>query len=906
MRPPSRPAPALRRPALAAGASRAGPSLPCEPLEARRLFAVEVISAAAGAPLTTGDGVTRDLDLHGGSPTASTVSDDGRYVAFSSSSDNLVAGLTPDGLRNVFVRDRAAGTTTLVSAGALDAGNADGQSVLPSVSGDGRFVAFYSDRPFVAADANGHGDIYLRDLQAGTTTLVSRTPSGAGGNNVSGYASVSRNGRYVVFFTAATDILPGTGSEEGGIYRYDVQTGAVEEVATSRLNAIVDGPQMSDDGNLVAYYSSGPDEGDSTLFEARVKDMRTGVVTVASVAADGAPAPGRNEFSMELSGDGRKVAFSTLARATPNDTNDAPDVFLRDLAAGTTTLVSVGPGGTSVPGSGGPQGFGSALSLHGGRSLSTDGRFVLFESADQQTDVPDRDTEPRLDVYVRDLVTNTTTLLSVDWPGNDHEEGSMASLSADGRYAAFMSYLPTFGGGPTWLRVVETLTANEVAVANSMPDGSYYDLGEAAGYGAVLSRSGNLLVFGGESDADGLAPGLVDGNGDTDLFAVALAGGQPADAQPPTVTVLPLPPLNVAAPHYEFDVYWEDDVRMDPASVGDGDISVIFPAGGDRVVQATLVSATPSADGRFVTARYRVAGPDGVFDWRANGTYQLHVVPNAVSDAAGNLIGITPIPGTTFTVGVPVPDGPDLQAVSLDGALPPALVGGARQKVKPVLFKVTNTGNTPAIGAINVRLVASADFVPDAGDAVVAEVAGQRLRLAPGKFKVFRLKASEIPAALDGEYRLLAVADSGGALVEWSESNNVAHFDRPLRIAAPFADLAVERVSYTGLLPRRGRPTTALITLRNDGNSAAVGVKPVRVRVTADPENPAAPSHEVDVPMKLNLKPGASRQFRVRLNIPDDIPVGTYRVAVALLAGGPWTDPNPFNDFGASEGGFSL
>jgi len=330
-------------------------------------------------------------------------------------------------------------------------------------------------------------------------------------------------------------------------------------------------------------------------------------------------------------------------------------------------------------------------------------------------------------------------------------------------------------------------------------------------------------------------------------------------------------------------------VRIDAASVTSGDVVVRVPGG--RVYPATLLSASPIPNGTQVAARYRFAAPAGVFDAAANGTYTIEIAPQEIKDAAGNVTDSGPIPGGTFTVNIAQPDGPDLYAASLQGAVPPSVVGGAsKPKTRPLLLTVTNVGNAPAAGTVTLKLLASADLVADADDAVVAELPNQKVSLAPGKSKVFRLKPSAFPAVADGDYRLLGVVDAGGAMAERLESNNSASYRAPVRIAAAYVDLGITSPKIVGR-PRPGRGVTLSLTTTNGGNSQAKGTTPVRVRFV-NPSDPSTVIRTAEVPMKLNLKALSARPARLRLTVPADLPPGTYMLLVDLLPGGPWADPD--------------
>jgi Tol biopolymer transport system component len=881
-------------PAIARAASPA-----CEALEARRLFAAELLSVAAGGGATGNGASPPDGEFVTADGPASAVSDDGRYIVFLSDSTDLVPGVfdapAPVGsaASNVYVRDRVAHTTTLVSIRAD--GKAAGNSRLPSISGDGRYVAFVSSGGGIIPNDTASTDVYVRDLVAGTTALASHTAAGAPAGGESTDPTISRNGRYVTFLSEAAD-LPGTPAGTAlnfpGVFRYDVQTGAVAGVAATQvLNGIGARQQMSDDGNVVAYVAT-RDGGD---LEVYVKDMTTGVETLASATASGRPVQFSSVPAFELSGDGRHVAFTAVDRATANDVNDMPDVFVRDLAAGTTVLASVASDGNSVAG---PAAEGSDLGA-GPRALSADGRFVLVETTDQLTGVADRGGATYFDVYLRDLQSGTTTLLSVDPAGDDPEEAQFATLSADGTLAAFVSARPATDLTKAQVVVVDVATGTQTS-ASLGPGGAAYDLARGIGSGIQFSRADNVVVFAGETDASALLPGVADGNDTFDVFAFPLAASG-VDVTPPTVaTTAGMAGVSAPTSAYDFSLTWTDDVAVDAASIGNGDVVATGPNGYREPATLVSVSAGPAAN--QLVAVYRLAGPGGAFDPGDNGNYVIEVAAGEVKDAAGNFAASVPVAGGTFVVGIPaLADGPDLQAVSLQGAVPESVVSGAKQKLRPLSLTVTNAGNQPAAGTVTLRLVASADETADATDTTVAE-GPAKLKLAPGKSKTFKLKAKSFPAVADGEYHLLAVVDAAGVLPERVESNNAALLAAPVRIAAPYSDVAVMTPVLSGKLAA-GKKASLVATLTNAGNTTARGGQPARVRLTTDPANPAAPSRTVNLPLKLKLKPGATKTVKSKLTLPADLVPGTYFVAVDLLPGTPWNDPVGANNTATSAAG---
>lgn len=312
---------------------------------------VLVVAPAGGAGAATGTttrvSVTSGEAQVWGTSSQSEMSLDGRYVVFVSGAPNLVPGDT-NGKLDVFRRDRVAGTTTRVAV-ASGGGQGNRRSDLPSISRDGRYVAFYSEATtLVAGDTNGRTDIFRRDTVAGTTIRVS-VGAGGQGNGDSVFPSISDDGRLVAFGSAASNLVDGDGNGTHDIFVRDLGAGTARRVSVSSAGAGGNGaslfPAISGDGNVVAYVSDatnlvpGDTNGSRDVF-LRVRGTNT--TQLVSVGAGGVPA---DSLSAEpaLSRDGRYVAFDSSARnLVAGDTNGFQDVFVRDRVAGTTRLVSTG------------------------------------------------------------------------------------------------------------------------------------------------------------------------------------------------------------------------------------------------------------------------------------------------------------------------------------------------------------------------------------------------------------------------------------------------------------------------------------------------------------------------------------------------------------------------------------
>jgi Tol biopolymer transport system component len=364
----------------------------------------------------------------------SSMSADGRFIAFHSAASDLVTGDT-NGTLDVFVRDRVTGAVERVSVGSGGA-QASGGSDSPSISADGRFIAFRSSATdLVTGDTNGALDVFVHDRETGSTRHVSVDTGGTQGDGGSIAPALSADGRLVGFSSAATNLVPGDTNAVPDVFVHDVQAGITQRVSVATGGVQAGGtstsPSLSDDGRLVVFWSTAADlaPGDGNAAEdVFVHDRETGVTERVSVAADGREGDG-GSFHPSVSGDGRHVAFwSNAANLVPGDTNGWPDVFVRDRATGATERVSVASTGV--------QGLGLGLSDY--PSISADGRFVAFQS--QAANLVPGDTNVSSDVFVHDRSTGSTERVSVAADGVQGDGHSyFPSIGADGRHVAFYS-----------------------------------------------------------------------------------------------------------------------------------------------------------------------------------------------------------------------------------------------------------------------------------------------------------------------------------------------------------------------------------------------------------------------------------------------------------------------------------
>lgn len=192
-------------------------------------------------------------------PTMS-ISDDGRYVVFVTTADNLVPGDT-NGVDDVFVRDMVANQTRRLSVSSSGEQANGGSGAYARISGNGRFVTFTSDATNLGGTAPSCSctQAYVHDLVEGTTTLVSKSSLGQPADSFAAYSAISDDGRYVVYLSAATNLVVGAPDTDGtdDIFLHDRQTGETTNVTDAQPSLNYAQPVISADGTFVGYTSAG-------------------------------------------------------------------------------------------------------------------------------------------------------------------------------------------------------------------------------------------------------------------------------------------------------------------------------------------------------------------------------------------------------------------------------------------------------------------------------------------------------------------------------------------------------------------------------------------------------------------------------------------------------------------------
>lgn len=447
----------------------------------------------------------------------STMTPDGRFVAFTSEGNNLVPADT-NGVADVFVRDLQTGTTTLASIGALPSTQRRMLSAeSPEITPDGRYVAFFSTVP----DSSGvyaRGDIYVRDLMSSTTTWASQGVADAlgGTNTISFNHHLSTNGQFVVF-QASTNAKYFSSTSTSSILRFDQVTGITRVIHT---NAYVQGSQidllrgldLTPDGNLITFIAR-TNSTDNLILLWNATAQTTSLI---SANTNGLFTVGSFNDWPAIDSAGASVAF--LSAATDLVTNSvAPGYHLyrRDLLTGVTSLVDATPAGG-----------GGTINPSTQPKLSGAGHLVAFEAADGH--LMPKDNNHSSDVFVRDVLAGTTELISAHDPslpglrvGQGPNEIVAQSASADGRFIVFTGDYedPASGSVNLWQNVFvrDMVLGTNLLVSLGLSGAAANNLSSEP----VISGNGRYVVF--TSSASNLVPG--DTNNVTDVFLADLRTG---------------------------------------------------------------------------------------------------------------------------------------------------------------------------------------------------------------------------------------------------------------------------------------------------------------------------------------------------------------------------------------------
>jgi Tol biopolymer transport system component len=413
----------------------------------------------------------------------------------------LTTNALPDGY-DLYVRDLQANTTRLVDADTNGVGAGVDSTAVPSMSSDGRFAAFESgDGNLFANDGNRCRDVFVRDLTAGATelismhhpTLPSRTPRGPSGVAL---FSVNTNGRFVAFASEADDLVPGDTNGCRDVFVCDMLfgTNAFVSVDTNGVapgDSVSTDPAISGDGRYVVFTSLADNlvAGDTNkVQDVFVRDMQTGLTELVSVSTNGVSPGNADSSSPAISLDGRFILFHSVAKNLAPGLSGVENLFLRDRQLGTTyALTTGGAGFTLVPG-----------------SMTQDGRFVAFAGIVGSASVRLYvwDSLLALRVYTNSS-SQTPSSVSISPDGRRLAYVSVSTLSASDRVAntswsiavgaqmtPFVRPGLRFSGDGRFLAYGMRAT-NSIADANAMQDVYLYDF--QTGTNLLVSRSVNRV-----------------------------------------------------------------------------------------------------------------------------------------------------------------------------------------------------------------------------------------------------------------------------------------------------------------------------------------------------------------------------------------------------------------------------
>ena len=382
----------------------------------------------------------------------------GQFVAFRSSATNLDSERCNNGVNQIFVKDRNTGIIGCVSLNS-NGRQGDQDSVAPSISADGQFIAFTSPATNLAGNKcdNGFNQIYVRDRTTGTTRCVSVNSNGHEGNQHSHASSISADGTLIAFDSAATNLA----------------------------------------GNKC-------DNGFNHIF---VHDLTAGTTTCVSVRTNGDEGNG-DSFDPSISADGQVVVFQSTATNLANRcSNGNSHIFTHNLVTGETSCVSVNNEGNQSNGN-------SALAR-----VSGDGRFVVFQS--DPTNFTARCSNGFVHIFVRDTVEGRTTCASIDNHGNQGNHDSVQpSISSDGRFVAFSSAASNLTGKRCVTGNVQVFVRDRADQKTKCASvGPKKVEGNSESINPSLSANGALVSF--ESDANNLVK--TDTNGLRDVFGHSIS-----------------------------------------------------------------------------------------------------------------------------------------------------------------------------------------------------------------------------------------------------------------------------------------------------------------------------------------------------------------------------------------------
>ncbi|WP_175494154.1 cell wall-binding repeat-containing protein [Herbiconiux ginsengi] len=665
------------------------------------------------------------------------ISADGRYVAFTSNATNLTNETgAAFGTSQVYVRDTVSGTTRMVSA--TPAGVAGNRiSFSPSISADGRLVAFVSMSTNLSPGAVGQVFLWSADTGAVEVVSVSNDAVPQVANATAQEVVMSADGTTVAWSTSATNLTPENTWGYRQVYVRDLtdhmtalvsRDTTVTPVTGAQANAF--GPTISADGNLIAFITSWKLTGlPAPNQEAYVRDRVHDAIQLVSLNFDGIAGVNRDVSDAALSADGQHLAYSSGASDAVDSTmpGRSAQIFVRDLQAGTTQFGSIG-----IP-SGGASNFVSKEP-----SISPDGRLVAYAS--QATNiVPEGSSFPpaTFQVYVTDLMSHTSVLVSRAQDSNNAggRDSANPAISSDGRRVAFSSVATNLTPiMPSGFAQVYARDVQDPSSVERVGGADRYEVSAAVSASTFNPGVKDVFVASGEVFSDALS-------------GSAIAGLRQA------------PVLLVAKDHIPASVAAEL-TRLKP-----GSITVL---GGEATINATV-----EADLRTYSANVsRIAGTDryavsaAIADTFAAGPAVAYVASGAVfPDALSGSAAAGMEKGPVLLVGKD--EVPASVTTALSRLAPKRIVvlGGVNTVSDAVVAALNGTAPTTRIGGSDRYAVsagvAAAAFTLTGGTVYIASgatfpdaLSGSAAAIA-GRSPVLLVTATSVPDPVAAELRRL-------------------------------------------------------------------------------------------------------------------------------------------------------
>lgn len=370
------------------------------------------------------------------------ISRDGRFIVYHSTASNLVPNDT-NNAQDVFLYDILFRTTIRISNG-VGGVQGNNRSQFGDLSSDGRYIVFHSEATnFVPNDTNNVWDVFFLDRITGQFERISVTTSGQQANNLSIFPDISGGGRFVSFYSQATNLVPNDTNNVDDIFLHDRLLGTTERISVStagdQANAASIFQDLSVDGRYTVYESEATNlvaNDTNNVWDVFLYDRINQSTERISVNSAEQQGDGRSSYAV-ISTNNRYVTFVSYAtNFDPDDPNPNGDIYVRDLVNGTTELISRGLNNQ-------PSNGGSHYPV-----ISSNGRFVAYHS--ESSNLVPGDTNNVADVFLYDRQTGTTKIVSLSITGQQGNDNSnIPTISDNGRFLAFHSWASNLTVGDT-------------------------------------------------------------------------------------------------------------------------------------------------------------------------------------------------------------------------------------------------------------------------------------------------------------------------------------------------------------------------------------------------------------------------------------------------------------------------